>query len=466
MELRRLRLLVLSLLTANSESSEQSPVDIPAVRALPCPRSPTFLQEWWLSPASSYDKHTRPPPLPGGDAMEPTNVFVTLIPLKLGAFNTKRQLMTVELEINLVWADSRIMFNGSCASELTKPTAFNETVEGEWLPEIWTSPEQAGLCLERWRSTRQPADYLLICHSRFGPHRSGEPHFTFDNVSPSGADTSISLRSPRFRVNNDGGIWAIFRASVDLKCSMDFTDMPRDVQTCPVTFMSLEMSSRVQILSQVQGRANVNNANIRKFVHESKQVLSDMSNTEWECRKLSEEVGAGLNRMLDIDKSYLVLRVELARKSRVYEQEVIVPTMMLVAIAWASFFIARAAVPARVAMCAHFIAQSSTRHLCLSSPILLSPCVQDHHLLPHRSKFDRFGQGGHPKGHRGMVARLPRVQPLLRLLQHHRIRARQLADANRDTDRGGRREGSKGGGNDLYGDWRSARRGARRRERS
>ena len=150
MELRRLRLLVLSLLTANSESSEQSPVDIPAVWALPCPRSPTFLQEWWLSPASSYDKHTRPPPLHGRDTMEPTYVFVTLIPLKLGAFNTKRQLMTVELEINLAWYDTRIMFNESCASELTKPTAFNETVEGEWLPEIWTSPEQAGLCLKLW----------------------------------------------------------------------------------------------------------------------------------------------------------------------------------------------------------------------------------------------------------------------------------------------------------------------------
>ena len=85
--------------------------------------------------------------------MEPTYVFVTLIPLKLGAFNTKRQLMTVEFEINLAWYDTRIMFNESCASELTKPTAFNETIEGEWLPEIWTSPEQAGLCLELWRST-------------------------------------------------------------------------------------------------------------------------------------------------------------------------------------------------------------------------------------------------------------------------------------------------------------------------
>ena len=46
------------------------------------------------------------------------------------------------------------------------------------------------------------------------------------------------------------------------------------------------------------------------------------------------------------------LKIVLQRKDRYWRTHVIIPTILLLAISWASFFISRAAVPARVAMCA------------------------------------------------------------------------------------------------------------------
>ena len=48
----------------------------------------------------------------------PTDVWVTFIPFRLGAFDTRAQLMTVDVEIDMLWVDPRLAFNGSCASEL------------------------------------------------------------------------------------------------------------------------------------------------------------------------------------------------------------------------------------------------------------------------------------------------------------------------------------------------------------
>ena len=52
------------------------------------------------------------------------------------------------------------------------------------------------------------------------------------------------------------------------------------------------------------------------------------------------------------DRSFLELEITLQRNDRYWRIHVIIPTILLLAISWASFFIARAAVPARVAMCA------------------------------------------------------------------------------------------------------------------
>ena len=79
-------------------------------------------------------------------------------------------------------------------------------------------------------------------------------------------------------------------------------------------------------------------------------MLEAMSTIEWRCVALNLSMGSGLNRTLDFYNEYIDLTIELERKPGWYVNNVIVPCALLVFISWASFFIARAAVPARVSI--------------------------------------------------------------------------------------------------------------------
>ena len=65
---------------------------------------------------------------------------------------------------------------------------------------------------------------------------------------------------------------------------------------------------------------------------------------------ISSSMGYGM-RDLDNKNQQVTVDFTLKRKLYWYRTEVLGPTILLVAISWAGFFIARAAVPARVAAC-------------------------------------------------------------------------------------------------------------------
>jgi hypothetical protein len=65
---------------------------------------------------------------------------------------------------------------------------------------------------------------------------------------------------------------------------------------------------------------------------------------------ISSSMGYGM-RDLDNKNQQVTVDFTLKRKPYWYRNEVLGPTILLVAISWAGFFIARAAVPARVAAC-------------------------------------------------------------------------------------------------------------------
>ena len=76
-----------------------------------------------------------------------------------------------------------------------------------------------------------------------------------------------------------------------------------------------------------------------------------MSSVEWGCQNLTQSANSTSGTYFE-DRSFLELEITLQRNDRYWRIHVIIPTILLLAISWASFFIARAAVPARVAMCA------------------------------------------------------------------------------------------------------------------
>eukprot|EP00966_Prymnesium_polylepis_P184908 4285512-Prymnesium_polylepis.1 len=85
-----------------------------ALTSLPCPTGPKALRELWT--ASTYDAVVRPPPTEGDGSWPPTAVYVIPVPIKVGMFNTREQVITVELDMQVYWTDSRVAFNSSCAA--------------------------------------------------------------------------------------------------------------------------------------------------------------------------------------------------------------------------------------------------------------------------------------------------------------------------------------------------------------
>ena len=304
--------------------------------SLPCPKGPQELHALWSSP-SLYDKFTRPPHGPRDASVKvtagyspPTSVNVTLVPLKLGEFNTITQMMTIDVEMTMSWFDSRTAFNASCASELAPPYAFGTQLQGSWMPAIFDSPHDAGLWF---------------------------PRFAIDNLFP-GSRPGFYPRGHMLQIASTGFVWYSFRASVDVKCPMHFARMPLDEQTCSLRMMALEGVDRVNISTD---RVNIS----------FKEKLDEMSSAEWECQSLTQEAGVYHDSSGRFqNKSFTDLKIVLKRENRYWVQTVIVPTILLLAISWASFFISRAAVPARVAMCALPSHTTRTAHDTYTPPFL------------------------------------------------------------------------------------------------
>jgi hypothetical protein len=239
--------------------------------------------------------------------------------MKLGEFNTRRQLMTVDIELSVLWWDSRLAYNASCATELVAPYALGSKFPGSWMPPLFEDPYISGI----WA-----------------------PRIRIDNLFPSGSDVGFYLRSHTLRFASAGLVWYTARASVDVKCSMDFSKMPWDVQSCPVRVMALEGIDRVNVSEAPDTR-------IQTEIFESMSVRKAMSSVEWECTALSRGAGSYHDHFGETyfeDRSFLELTIVLRRQEFYYRTHVIIPTILLLLISWASFFIARAAVPARVCM--------------------------------------------------------------------------------------------------------------------
>lgn len=111
------------------------------------------------------------------------------------------------------------------------------------------------------------------------------------------------------------------------------------------------------------------------MVYNDPHTLKAMSSVEWECIKMYEYHPNGtMARLTANDNDYLDLVIYLRRKADYYKINVILPVCVAVTIAWASFFIARGAVPARVGMTVVcYLTLSNTRAAILATVSLYTP---------------------------------------------------------------------------------------------
>jgi len=303
-------------LQETSASSACAPcVPFACCSPLPCPASFKEFDQL-VAGAPSYDRHVRPPPHD-----TPTVVALPLVPQQIGVLDTRQQRVTVELQVSFAWQDTRLRFDPSCLVERGAYTFLDRTV-------IW--PPMLPL-------------YVIQAES------SGVwvPPVIVDNAHPNAEE--FRARDEQFFIYSTGAVWYSYRASFDVKCGMDFSEMPWDTQECYVRLVAADEHSRMTLaLGDIAGG---DAAYYERNVYNTPQMHHLMSSTEWECTEIRGRNGTGLaGRLFASSKDYVELVFTFERRSAWYANNVVRPTILLVAISWLSFFISRTAVPARVAM--------------------------------------------------------------------------------------------------------------------
>jgi len=146
-------------------------------------------------------------------------------------------------------------------------------------------------------------------------------------------------------IKPDGEVIQSTQLEISLACKMRFEAFPFDTQQCYVKIGTyLEDSSSV-ILDFFEDREPVTLAS-----ETDPGIIAHGGSTEWTITDRAAVIEGSSAGSLTSNETSVTLRFSLKRNSRYYTAFVMAPSMMFVIIGWASFFISRAAAPARVAM--------------------------------------------------------------------------------------------------------------------
>jgi len=273
----------------------------------------------WLD--ASYDPGLRPPPCkpycrdpasnePDADPNGPTVVELAIYPVRLGSVDTRLQSLTADYEINIIWNDPRLAYNASC---------LQHVVHNEFMGPMMPDDHQL------------PIGKIWV------------PMLILENLYPDTEDTTGQVRGNAFRITPAGMVWWQFRTTYRIKCPMDFTDMPFDNQECTTRILAGHPRTEVHLISPDSSNA--------QMMYDNEDTKSAMSSVEWDCVLMYEhQPNTPLARVTVRDNDYMDFVVALRRNAKYHKIYLILPVCIAVIIAWSSFFIARAATPARVAM--------------------------------------------------------------------------------------------------------------------
>ena len=153
-----------------------------------------------------------------------------------------------------------------------------------------------------------------------------------------------------FWIAPTGRVWWARRMVLNLNCAMDFRHMPFDTQLCNVKFtgfyhLGLDVIYRIPNGTDYGPEYDF----LRAFRGPVRAVCPDSGTVEWAVTSITGESIFGGQAAL-VPFSYVEYHFELTRARGFFEQYVIAPMVLLVIITWATFWISRDAVPARVSM--------------------------------------------------------------------------------------------------------------------
>lgn len=259
----------------------------------------------WENSSVAYKKRTRPSlakllsknPNANPILAEPEDVNVSLSIISIKEIDQQRGEAEFMLELSRRWNDYRLTYESpdGCYPDDEGVGFMTNDLFNIWYPDIII--------------TTQASEPILIASS--------------------------------FWIYANGDVMYKQTLLLTLSCKLQFKDLPKDKQMCKVIINSLKDNAETLLFGPLKPP-------ITKL--EDSQDLHISNSLEWKITDFNSETI--VRKMLNQPKynSYAIFSIYLERKSSYYVQFVIVPVLMMVSMSWSSFFIDRAAVPARVSM--------------------------------------------------------------------------------------------------------------------
>lgn len=280
--------------------------------SLPCPTSQREIRALWLD--VSYDKLRRPTDAvmalredwPPSQLAPPEDVFVNLQLNKLDGVDPKAQTLSLHLWMRAIWWDHRLAFNDSCMGAPSSAPDGSWSFDGSYLDEMWI------------------------------------PDFYSPSISGSVMRQEDQVKSGGFWLRPDGQIWWAQEILWEPSCPMSFADMPYDYHTCEIVLTTFRMNGLDLNLQQADGRDSL-------YGLDGVRYGCAPGSIEWTLLGINATSHTGSTLSVE-DKAQLTFAISFKRNPAYYENYLLVPIVLMFIIAWSSFFVSRAAVPARTAM--------------------------------------------------------------------------------------------------------------------
>ena len=216
----------------------------------------------------------------------------------------QEQSFTVDTLLRVFWFDRRLAYDGTCVQMSPDGVSFGSFLASEiWVPQLMSEDEM-------------------------------EPPMLLDDA---------------FFVAPSGRVWWTRRIMFKFQCRMNFQDMPFDTQKCEVDFRDFRLGSEEVTLriptptSEVTKPSSFNGA-VRAFCQSGGEI--SWTTTQINASSVLPTVDASTTFSFSI----LRFAIHLTRDPDYYIWNHVMPMALLVTISYFSFFISRAAVPARAGL--------------------------------------------------------------------------------------------------------------------
>ena len=155
-----------------------------------------------------------------------------------------------------------------------------------------------------------------------------------------------------FWIAPSGRVWWARKIFLTLSCRMSFADMPYDTQRCPITLTGYQHSGAEIQLKIPHDVPEVTPAVTAPYFFNGpiRAACQTAGSLEWQMTNITGEISSSEMGDSVAPSTFINYDIHLTRSPDFIMHNVVFPTILVVSVAWTSFFIERSAVPARVAV--------------------------------------------------------------------------------------------------------------------